>query len=85
MDCAYYAAPEVDRDYRATPTRNRPCPREATSYFGREPVCDYHRQALIELRGQAVAQSDCTGYIDSYSGTLQHDGDTCPIHEGANA
>ena len=80
--CAYYAAPEQFRgQHQATRAKSRPCPNEATSYFGKEPVCDYHRQALIGLRQDAVDKSDCTGYIDTYSGTLQHDGDTCPIHE----
>lgn len=24
---------------------------------------------------------DCTGHIDEQTGTLQHDGETCPLHE----
>lgn len=39
---------------------------------------DFHDALLV--MGGAVADA-CTGYVDAVHG-LQHDGHTCPIHEG---
>jgi hypothetical protein len=41
------------------------------------------RAALEALEAKARAPRACTGYRDE-SGSLQHDGDTCPIHEDAS-
>lgn len=39
------------------------------------------KDAAIEEALAALADPVCTGSFDPTSGTLQHDGPTCPIHE----
>lgn len=36
---------------------------------------------MIRTDGRRTVAEPCTGYRDRDSGTLQHDGPTCPIHE----
>jgi hypothetical protein len=45
-----------------------------------------HRALLLEgvigdARGFLLGDNGCTGDLDTRTGTVQHDGDTCPIHE----
>tara|TARA_Y100000310_G_scaffold191839_1_gene191770 strand:- start:1062 stop:1313 length:252 start_codon:yes stop_codon:yes gene_type:complete len=30
---------------------------------------------------EVVAHGECNGYLSRLNGTINHDGDTCPIHE----
>jgi hypothetical protein len=34
-----------------------------------------------DARGFLLGDNDCTGDLDTRTGTVQHDGVTCPIHE----
>lgn len=35
-----------------------------------------------EIVESAKKTGECTGWLDRRTGTIQHDDDTCPIHEG---
>lgn len=57
--------------------------------FELQSLADHIPAGDLELREAAGlpefeddVDGGCTGYLDRATGTIQHDDDTCPIHEG---
>lgn len=46
---------------------------------------NYRDEPLVRIALALETLAGCTGWVDPDTGARHHDGDTCPLHESADA